>query len=125
MKNILTPDRTSGILSQLSAANQTFESDYPGKSLLRQPVHTIYGGAHLFKTDTAQKMGKLAIKNLNDFAPNFVTFAHALELKGAESLPKNVSEINALVADVEKNGVDPENSATWLAWRVYGQVCKK
>ena len=73
MKNILTSDRTSGILSQLSGANQSFESDYPGKSLLRQPVHTIYGGAHLFKTDTAPKMGKLAIKNLNDFAPNFVT----------------------------------------------------
>ena len=125
MKNILTSDRTSGILSQLSGANQSFESDYPGKSLLRQPVHTIYGGAHLFKTDTAQKMGKLAIKNLNDFAPNFVTFAHALELKGAESLPKKVSEINDLVADAEKNGVDPANSATWLAWRVYGQVCKK
>ena len=125
MKNILTSDRTSGILSQLSGANQSFESDYPGKSLLRQPVHTIYGGAHLFKTDTAQKLGKLAIKNLNDFAPNFITFAHALELKGAESLPKKVSEINDLVADVEKNGVDPENSVTWLAWRVYGQVCKK
>ena len=62
MKNILTSDRTSGILSQLSVANQSFESDYPGKSLLRQPVHTIYGGAHLFKTDTAQKMGKLEEK---------------------------------------------------------------
>ena len=125
MKNILTSDRTSGILSQLSGANQSFESDYPGKSLLRQPVHTIYGGAHLFKTDTATKMGKLAIKNLNDFAPNFVTFAHALELKGAESLPKKVPEINDLVADAEKNGVDPANYATWLAWRVYRQVCKK
>ena len=62
MKNILTSDRTSGILNELGDANQSFESDYPGKSLLRQPVHTIYGGAHLFKTDTAQKMGKLAKK---------------------------------------------------------------
>ena len=93
MKNILTSDRTSGILNELADANQSFESDYPGKSLLRQPVHTIYGGAHLFKTDTAQKMGKLAIKNLNDFAPNFVTFAHALELKGAESLPKRFQKL--------------------------------
>jgi len=99
MKNILTSDRTSRILSQLSGANQSFESDYPGKSLLRQPIHTIYGGAHLFKTDTAQKMGKLAIKNLNNFAPNFVTFAHALELKGAENLPKNISEINFVLVN--------------------------
>ena len=40
-------------------------------------------------------------------------------------MPKKVPEINDLVADAEKNGVDPENYATWLAWRVYGQVCKK
>ena len=36
-----------------------------------------------------------------------------------------VREINVLVADAEKNGVDPANYATWLAWRVYRQVCKK
>ncbi|MBC8259575.1 MAG: phosphoenolpyruvate kinase [SAR324 cluster bacterium] len=125
MKNILTSERTSGILHQLSEANKSFENDYPGKSLQRQPVHTIYGGAHLFKAETAQKMGKLAQKILADFAPNFVTFAQALELKGSESLPTKISEINALVADAEKNGVNPSNSATWLAWRVYGQVCKK
>ena len=125
MKNILTSDCTSGILNELADANLSFEAIYPGKSLQRQPVHTIYGGAHLFKADTAQKMGKLAKKCLADFAPNFVTFAQALELSGADSLPKNLSEINDLVADAEQNGVDPANFAVWLAWRVYGQVCKK
>ncbi len=56
MKNILRPDQTSEILSQLSVANKSFDSNYPGKSLQRQPVHTIYGGAHLFKAETAQKL---------------------------------------------------------------------
>ena len=125
MENILSSDRTSEILNELADANHSFEAIYPGKSLHRQPVHTIYGGAHLFKADTIQKLGKLAEKSLADFAPNFVTFAHALELKGSESLPKNISEITALVADAEQNGVDPANSAVWLAWRVYEQVCKK
>ena len=125
MKNILRPDQTSEILSQLSVANKSFDSNYPGKSLQRQPVHTIYGGAHLFKAETAQKMGQLALNNLADFAPNFVVFAKALELKGAESLPTKSSEIETLVNDSEANGVDPANSAAWLAWRVYSQVFKK
>ncbi|HAF88752.1 MAG: DUF6986 family protein [bacterium] len=125
MKNILRPDQTSEILSQLSVANKSFDSNYPGKSLKRQPVHTIYGGAHLFKAETAQKMGQLALNNLADFAPNFVVFAKALELKGAESLPTKSSEIETLVNDSEANGVDPANSAAWLAWRVYSQVFKK
>ena len=111
MKNILRPDQTSEILSQLSVANKSFDSNYPGKSLQRQPVHTIYGGAHLFKAETAQKMGQLALNNLADFAPNFVVFAKALELKGAESLPTKSSEIETLVNDSEANGVDPANSA--------------
>ncbi len=125
MKNILRPDQTSEILNQLSLANKSFESNYPGKSLRRQPVHTIYGGAHLFKAETAQKMGQLALNNLANFAPNFVVFAKALGLKGAESLPTKSSEIETLVADSEANGVDPANSAAWLAWRVYSQVFKK
>jgi len=125
MKNILSSDRTSGILNKLADANHSFETIYPGKSLYRQPVHTIYGGAHLFTADTAQKMGKLAKKSMTDFAPNFVSFAQALELSGAQSLPKKFSEINDLVSNSEQNGVDPENFSLWLAWRVYGQVCKK
>ena len=125
MKNILAPYRTSGILNQLADANRSFEDNFPGKSLQRQPVHTIYGGAHLFKADTAEKMGKLAQKSLADYAPNFVTFAQALGLKGADKLPQNNREINALVVDAGKNGVDPANSETWLAWRVYEQVSKK
>ena len=125
MKNILTSDRTSGILSQLSGANQSFESDYPGKSLLRQPVHTIYGGAHLFEADSAKEIGKLANKSLNDFAPNFISFAKALGLKDSASLATKKVEIETLLAHAENKGIDPENAATWLAWRVYAQVKKK
>ncbi len=125
MKNILAYNRTSGILNQLADANCSFEANYPGKPLKRQPVHTLYGGAHLFKPDTAEKMGKFAQNSLADYAPNFVTFAQALGLKGADNLPHNNREIDVLVADAWKNGVDPANSSTWLAWRVYEQVSKK
>jgi len=32
----------------------------------RQPVHVLYGGAHLFRADTAAKMGRLALRSLED-----------------------------------------------------------
>ena len=34
---------------------------------MRQPVHVVYGGAHLFKSDSVRKLGKLAERALADF----------------------------------------------------------
>ena len=33
----------------LAEANRAFAAQYPGESGARQPVHTVYGGAHLFR----------------------------------------------------------------------------
>lgn len=125
MKTILNDERVSVILKQLGSANSSFENNYPGKNLRRQPVQTFYEGAHLFKADSAKNFGKLANESLTDFAPNFVKFAKSLGLKGADNLPDNNHEIEELLAEIEKNGVEPKNSAAWLAWRVYTQVKKK
>jgi hypothetical protein len=43
---------------------------YPGETGDRQPVHTVYGGAHLFKADTAQRMGAVALAALQEYAPD-------------------------------------------------------
>ena len=125
MKTILSDEKTSGILKLLAGANRSFEENYPGKSLRRQPVQTFYEGAHLFKAESAKNIGQLANKSLTDFAPDFVSFANALGLKDAESLPDNNVEIDALLTEIQNNGIDPKNSAVWLAWRVYAQVKKK
>jgi len=125
MKSILDQNKTSGILKQLAGANRSFEENYPGKSLRRQPVQTFYEGAHLFKADSAKNFGLLANKSLTDFAPDFVSFANALGLKDVESLPDNNAAIDALLTEIQNNGIDPKNSAVWLAWRVYVQVKKK
>ena len=53
----------------------------------RSPVHVVYGGAHLFKAETPKKLGKFALKSLEDYAPNFAEFARAVWLKGADALP--------------------------------------
>ena len=62
---------------------------------------------------------------MTDFAPDFVSFANALGLKDADSLPDNNAAIDALLTEIQNNGIDPKNSAVWLAWRVYAQVKKK
>jgi citrate lyase beta subunit len=50
---------------------------------MRQPVHVVYGGAHLFKSDTTLKLGKLAERSLSEYAPNAATLARALGLPDA------------------------------------------
>jgi citrate lyase beta subunit len=50
---------------------------------MRQPVHVVYGGAHLFKSDTAGKLGTLAERALTEYAPNAATLARALGLPDA------------------------------------------
>ena len=51
---------------------------------MRQPVHTVYGGAHLFRADTIAKVGAVARKTLAEYAPTLATFA---EVVGEPELP--------------------------------------
>ena len=62
----------------LTKANQEFSRRYPGDSGRRQPVHTVYGGAHLFKADLCRKMGAIAERTLTEFAPDGATLALAI-----------------------------------------------
>ncbi len=57
-----------------------FAKQYPGESGRRQPVHTVYGGAHLFKSDTTVKLGQLAVRSFGTFAPDAAIFSSALDL---------------------------------------------
>ncbi len=84
MPRSLTPRDLAPIFSGLRAANAAFAKAYPGESGDRQPVHTVYGGAHLFAADSAPKLGALALAALNQFAPTAEVFAKALGLPGNE-----------------------------------------
>ena len=58
---------------------------YPGETGDRQPVHSVYGGAHLFKSDSAAKIGAVAQSVLQEYAPDAGTFAAALGLAPDET----------------------------------------
>lgn len=49
----------------------------------RQPIHSVYGGAHLFKADTARKLGATALRTLDEHAPEAASLARILDLPAA------------------------------------------
>jgi len=65
-------------LAKIRGAHDRFLAAYPGDPISRQPVHTVYGGAHLFKASSAAKLGELALRSLDRFAPDAATFAEPL-----------------------------------------------
>jgi citrate lyase beta subunit len=127
MKQSLSEESLRDLASKLQQANNAFANSYPGETGKRQPVHTVYGGAHLFKSDSATRLGGLARRSLDQFAPDFLTFAKAIGLNGAEQLPESPDEDSGLIARLETNRelVRQENKAAWLAHAIYNRVNEK
>jgi citrate lyase beta subunit len=48
--------------------------------MTRQPVHTVYGGADLFRADTARRLGDLALGSLETYAPDSASLVSAIGL---------------------------------------------
>ena len=65
----------------LAATQARLAERYPGEPDMRQPVHTVYGGAHLFRADTARKLGELGLRALQQYAPDAGVLAEALGLE--------------------------------------------
>ena len=99
-------------------------SDFYGR---REPVHVVYGGANLFTAETPKKLGKLALKSIETYAPNFVEFAYAMWLAGADTLPKYTDVIETLESQLKENAekVKAENFAAWFAWTIYQKTIEK
>ena len=60
----LEPEFLEALRTRLQRVHSEFTRRYPGESLRRQPVHTVYGGAQVFKSDTVPKMVGQAIENM-------------------------------------------------------------
>src|SRR6185436_6529556 len=72
----------SEITTALANANKEFMRRYPGESNRRQAVHTVYGGAHLSKRDSAGRLGAVALRSLEEYAPDGATLAKAIGMSG-------------------------------------------
>jgi hypothetical protein len=80
----LTADDLQPVLAPLRRVNAAIARANPGEPEARQPVHTVYGGAHIFRSDTARKLGGTALAALDEYAPDVETFAAALGLRYAD-----------------------------------------
>ncbi|MEC9072379.1 MAG: phosphoenolpyruvate kinase, partial [Myxococcota bacterium] len=127
MGTSLTSEQREEVLERLSLANQAFLERYPGDSPNRQPLHTVYGGAQLFKATTANKLGELATRSMDAYAPDAPSFARALGLPGSADLP---DEPEALATLAKRFAEAPdllrvERPGSWLAYAVYERVRDK
>jgi citrate lyase beta subunit len=121
-KTILT-DGDQGVVMIVKDAGPPLSQRPAGRS----PVHVVYGGAHLFRADTAKKLGERASGSLDEFAPNFVEFAQAMALAGSASLPRMPNALAKLESQIAK---DPEKARAadlpaWFAWTVHSQTLAK
>jgi hypothetical protein len=127
-QSTLSPEALRGALSRLSGGPPALARAFAPAS--RQPVHTVYGGAHLFKADAARKLGAVALRAVAEHAPDFAAFARALGLPGAGDLPEARADVLALSAAIEAGegaaarARRPEPAAR-LAHAVYARVLDK
>jgi citrate lyase beta subunit len=72
---------------RLARTNAEHASAFPGDPVERQPVHVVYGGAHLFKAQTPARLGSIAVNALRSFADGPADFARALGIPASIADP--------------------------------------
>jgi citrate lyase beta subunit len=127
LKTTLPREFLPAVLAHLERAHAAFQKIFPGSIPEGQPIHTYYEPAHLFRADFAARSREAALASLDEFAPDFASFAKAIGLPGAEALPlsqKSVAELSdAIEADPER--MRGENPAASFAHTVYSRMREK
>src|SRR5213080_2269698 len=124
MRTSLAESTLKAINESLHGSNSTFMKIYPGETGRRQPVHTVYGGAHLFRADSGRRLGEVAQRALTENAPDFVVFARAIGLPQSHDLPDVLDYATGLKhrLETDPDAVRAENRAAWLAHIIYTRV---
>jgi citrate lyase beta subunit len=91
------------LFSSLRDANTAFQKIYPGDRSERQPVHTLYGGANLFKYDSAKALGERALEILQTYAPDHKVFGQVFGFDNADFSKKIYDKV---VAKLKKEAIE-------------------
>jgi len=112
-------------LEALVQANRAWARRYPGDPAARQPIHTVYGGAHLYKAETTRRLGELALRQMARYAPDAVALARGVGFLPAESF--DASDAGALRAAFENDAaaLRRQSPQAWLAFTVHDRVLAK
>jgi len=105
----LSQDQLEPLLSLLASSNSEFNARFPGVRIQRQPVHTVYGGANLFKAGTTTKLSKLAQSHFAAYATDQLAMAELLGLPVADTIGNESGEsITQRVFDRVKSKLETE-----------------
>jgi citrate lyase beta subunit len=112
-------------LAVLEQANRAWARRYPGDASARQPIHTVYGGAHLYKAETTRRLGELALRQMARYAPDAVALA-----RGVGFVPTATFETLDAVAlraafESDAPALRRQSPEAWLAFTVYDRVLAK
>ncbi len=126
MKLSISTTAKDQVFTKLQKANQAFQEIYKGDRIERQPIHTVYGGANLFKHTTATSLGKKALSAFTTYAPNFAVFGQVFQLKGHESLPQTDMDA-AILAEAFGSMIEEERQThpAYFSYQVYHKVLAK
>ncbi len=125
MNSSISVAKKKQLFDKLKKANTEFQKIYPGDRSDRQPVHTVYGGANLFKQDSAKVLGNRALEAFKTYAPDFITFGKIFGLEGVHEISAKKSneaiekEYNKLSAEQKKK------HPARISIEVYNKVFKK
>src|SRR5262245_17138649 len=91
---------------KVKKANSELNRYYLGENDRRQPVHTFYGGAQLFKFNTVSKIAQASVENFKTYAPDPATLNEVLDIRTYHSstLLKQIHE--RVTAKLTKEAVE-------------------
>jgi citrate lyase beta subunit len=90
MSTSIPSTKREQLFNSLKIANTAFQKIYPGDRSDRQPVHTLYGGANLFKSDSALLLGKRSLELFEMYAPNSKVFGDVFGMDHASGFSEKV-----------------------------------
>jgi hypothetical protein len=97
----------AAVSAALAQANRKLSINYPGDAPSRQPIHTVYGGAQLYKAETTKRLGELALSTFDTFAATPDELARAVGLSTSASDAWLIETVHARVkAKLEREAVE-------------------
>lgn len=124
MKLTIPPQQKDQLFGDLHKANSAFQNIYPGDRPERQAVHTVYGGANLFKSNAAQALGGRALESFETYAPDFITFGKVFGLVGASEITDTRADV-LLETYKDLSPAERKLHAAHLSIQVYNKVKAK
>jgi len=122
----ISTEKKDQLFGELANANKAFQKIYPGDRTERQPVHTLYGGANLFKHDAAQTLGKRSLEIFDTYAPDFITMGKVFGLDGIQQVLDMRKTANQVMEHYQRlDPVGKQNHPARLSIEVYQKVRAK